>query len=1271
MSMIVGNRRALLGGRPKPLLQFQKSLVDFTPAMAVRAGTVFAGAPIVQGHFDGTGTGDLLSAPRGDLTGVAASLFYDNFDPNQGTIVVTGWVPETDRTAGRTNDEFLWRISPAYYLRYEHDTQTLFAYCGARYYTAALTTVAGDLYCVTVSYDCKKPIDGTNYIRISVDDAHDYGATTKPTASAPPTAMYVGNNAGFNPSNALLEGIFYFRRVLWDGLYGTDVNGGIDEIALISAGVDPCAIAGGGGSWDCVFGLPTDSTPAALVTGEGNAWSHPHDSEIEQHAFLDDGFNIGATGWGVFYDKLDTDATVTDNAPGGLQDLPNGAAGFTIGTWMRPDSWGEASSAHFLSKYGSDPWAGYSWGLDSANGIFAHVYCATSAADTVTGTDGFTPDGKWHYFTLFFEHSDQGGDCKAYLAVDGKWEGSYTTQVAGVGAYASDVGLDLHIGNSSPAPSHTQDGVVGWSALWADDHHVHGTDFIPPSVAPVAGGTLVEAWHFNEGTGNAAAAQITTPGNDCALVYHVWEEQWDQAATPLTPTYVEFDGAATGIIVTASAEFQDLPDGAFTADIEFRADSYGEASVGVFLHKLVGDAGWACSYSLGSIGFRVNCLTDDSVASYAFVPDKQWHSMRLTFDDAGDRKARIYFDGILVDTGDAGNGAYQSDADIDLGIGCSQAGSASFDGAIGRVRLCNVLRSATTVTAFVPDARTNAPGVDANSVLQIDMTDGAGAVATDSAAGANHGAITAGAGGWLVTHDMATDAPGARYGHGGYVFGADAAHDGFKQTLAGLAAGSNYVFRVPVHWGADSRGQPEIVVYDETNGAAISTFLGPKMVATHDGGDDSATLIDADGKFRQSQVGMTLYNITDGSKTVVTAVSGDGTTVTGVLAGGTGNDWDDGDVGRFVWTGGFARHPWCETFTCELPTNARNGVASDCISASVQGLNAAAEGTLYWHDLEWLTVLDDGPSLETGAVANPFIPDGWTNVDLDAGDTVQEVTIVHSGAASLEFDTGASAEGIRQQITAAIGDFVQVGLWSYCDGSAGFTIGGLNATQLRVQYSATVFNVATPHTAVWSYTTAVFRVVAANPSIYILADAGAAGARYVDDVVVTITNPVSLTCTPRSLANSVELGGLSIDGYDTLTQPTGRLTRTHGEIRFSAIPRHDMDEVGEWGSTAEYLVDLYIDANNRLLVRREVTPRLFLSVESNGATLTDTWNTAWAAAAVWGGIVRWNPARVWVLVNGAEVLSVAWASVFTADPATVYFGSDYLGANQFDGVILP
>ena len=63
----------------------------------------------------------------------------------------------------------------------------------------------------------------------------------------------------------------------------------------------------------------------------------------------------------------------------------------------------------------------------------------------------------------------------------------------------------------------------------------------------------------------------------------------------------------------------------------------------------------------------------------------------------------------------------------------------------------------------------------------------------------------------------------------------------------------------------------------------------------HDGGNDHAHLDDADAGLTVSAlIDMTLYNITDGSSGIITANTA--TNVTATLAGGTGNDWDDGDV---------------------------------------------------------------------------------------------------------------------------------------------------------------------------------------------------------------------------------------------------------------------------------------------------------------------------------------------------------------------------------------
>lgn len=77
---------------------------------------------------------------------------------------------------------------------------------------------------------------------------------------------------------------------------------------------------------------------------------------------------------------------------------------------------------------------------------------------------------------------------------------------------------------------------------------------------------------------------------------------------------------------------------------------------------------------------------------------------------------------------------------------------------------------------------------------------------------------------------------------------------------------------------------------------------GNLVSRVHDGGDNQAALIDSQARFDergvQPDVGMVLYNVTDGSSGVVTAV--ENTTLTATLTGGVENDWDNGDRYRLV-----------------------------------------------------------------------------------------------------------------------------------------------------------------------------------------------------------------------------------------------------------------------------------------------------------------------------------------------------------------------------------
>lgn len=75
-----------------------------------------------------------------------------------------------------------------------------------------------------------------------------------------------------------------------------------------------------------------------------------------------------------------------------------------------------------------------------------------------------------------------------------------------------------------------------------------------------------------------------------------------------------------------------------------------------------------------------------------------------------------------------------------------------------------------------------------------------------------------------------------------------------------------------------------------TKSVVITTAEG-----VHDGANDAAIMTDSGESFPvDAYIGMTLYNVTDGSSTTIT--DNDGTTMTGVLAGGTDNNWDTNDV---------------------------------------------------------------------------------------------------------------------------------------------------------------------------------------------------------------------------------------------------------------------------------------------------------------------------------------------------------------------------------------
>lgn len=202
--------------------------------------------------------------------------------------------------------------------------------------------------------------------------------------------------------------------------------------------------------------------------------------------------------------------------------------------------------------------------------------------------------------------------------------------------------------------------------------------------------------------------------------------------------FLIFNGATTTIDCGSDASLDDLPDNAFTAEGWYRQNA--SVAGALLLGKFPGGAGWKMQQNGAAQMYAVvDCAVTDATIYYniSIVSDGKWHHIALTWDDAGDRKSRLWVDGALVFTSGAAAGAYASDAAINLLIG-----AANFDGAAGWQRLSNVRRY---TAPFDPPSRFSPPEVDGNTAEMWPMNEGTGNTAVASVnSPANDGTVANG-----------------------------------------------------------------------------------------------------------------------------------------------------------------------------------------------------------------------------------------------------------------------------------------------------------------------------------------------------------------------------------------------------------------------------------------------------------------------------------------------------------------------------------------------
>lgn len=192
---------------------------------------------------------------------------------------------------------------------------------------------------------------------------------------------------------------------------------------------------------------------------------------------------------------------------------------FTAEAWIRADSYGENNGGVILGKI--EDTSGWFIQVSSLHGIACIIGCDTTNALSRTGLDDFVADGKWHHVTMFFNDA---GDRKIYIAIDGVWVSSYTTQTAGVGAITSDVAKDLIIGDWTNA-TFAFDGAIAFARISDNDRYTAGGgNFTPPARTTVVttDGNTIAGWNFNEGVGTTLDNFETTAAIDGTISNGSW-----------------------------------------------------------------------------------------------------------------------------------------------------------------------------------------------------------------------------------------------------------------------------------------------------------------------------------------------------------------------------------------------------------------------------------------------------------------------------------------------------------------------------------------------------------------------------------------------------------------------------------------------------------------------------------------------------------------------------------------------------------------------------
>jgi len=257
----------------------------FSEGVAKRnGGGPFAQGVMVGGETDGFDRIDFSLGTKLGESLVEYSLdFYNNIDLKQGSLVMW-WTPNESSASIDSGYAYLFYPQQAnsdrFFVRYNYSSNRFEwvanGNSGSSLGTKNIDLTEGETYLVVLSWDYSSALGAHSALSVDNDTSikNHYQLN-----NGWPGSLYLGHKNGAEQLDGIIEGLTIYRRPLFDGTYGIDVGNGdeIEQIYNSGTGKDPTLVTG---SWDVVFALPTDASSGEITTGTGNAWSHPHSSNL-------------------------------------------------------------------------------------------------------------------------------------------------------------------------------------------------------------------------------------------------------------------------------------------------------------------------------------------------------------------------------------------------------------------------------------------------------------------------------------------------------------------------------------------------------------------------------------------------------------------------------------------------------------------------------------------------------------------------------------------------------------------------------------------------------------------------------------------------------------------------------------------------------------------------------------------------------------------------------------------------------------------------------